>query len=117
MILGAVGLFYVVMWITNTSIAELNAHGWLLEPQEQTLSHSFAFSDLTDVNWLVILGQTGKVATILVISVVALLLNASGLELVVRKDILFDFTGRISSLPLQVDHDQWHVRWRPWSYA
>ncbi len=87
MILGAVGLFYVVMWITNTSIAELNAHGWLLEPPEQTLSHSFAFSDLTDVNWLVILGQAGKVATLLVISVVELLLNASGLELVVRKDI------------------------------
>jgi SulP family sulfate permease len=87
MILGFLLLFYVVTWITNTSMAELSAHGWLLEPPEQGLSQSFASFDLAQVNWHVILGQAGNVATILVISVVALLLNASSIELVVGDDI------------------------------
>ena len=87
MILGAVGLFYFIMWITNTSIAELNAQGWLFKPPNQRLSPSIGFSDLTKVNWFVVVGQIGNMATLLVISVVALLLNATGLELVVRQDI------------------------------
>ena len=87
MIIGAVSLFYVATWLTNTSTADLTAQGWLLESPEQTFSYSFSFSDLAGVNWFVILGQTGKVTTLLVISVVSLLLNASGLELVVRQDI------------------------------
>lgn len=87
MVLGAVALFYAVTWITNTSIAELSAQGWLLESPEQAFSQSFTFSDLTQVNWFVIFGQIGNVATLLVISVVGLLLNAGGLELVVRQDI------------------------------
>jgi SulP family sulfate permease len=88
MVLGAMGLFYVVLWFTNTSMAEVSAQGWLLGPfPEQALWQPFTFSDLAQVNWFVILGQIGNMATILVVSVVALLLNASGLELVVRQDI------------------------------
>jgi ATP-dependent DNA helicase RecG len=46
------------------------------------------------------------------------LLSGITVELSVYDDRLeVIFTGRISSLPLQVDYDQWHVRWRCWSYA
>lgn len=87
MIFGAVTLFYGVAWLTNTSLAALSAQGWLLDLPAQPLSQSMAFTDLTQVNWPVILAHTGNLVTILVISVVSLLLNASGLELVVRQDI------------------------------
>ncbi|UCC87923.1 MAG: SLC26A/SulP transporter family protein [Anaerolineales bacterium] len=88
LVLGAMGLFYVVVWLTNTPLAEVSARGWLLGPfPEQAQWRPFIFSNLAQVNWWVIWGQVGNVATILVVSVVALLLNASGLELVVRRDI------------------------------
>jgi len=87
MILAGLGLFYMVVWLSGASLAELGAQGWLLDSTEQSHSYAFALSDLTRVNWLVVFGQMGDIAVLILISVVALLLNASGLELVARKDI------------------------------
>ena len=42
---------------------------------------------LAQVHWPAIVGQLGSVGTILIISVVSLLLNASGVELVARRDV------------------------------
>ena len=87
MLLGAVVLFYGVAWLTNASVATLSAQGWLLDPPQEELAQSFAFSDLAQVNWRVIIGQGWNIAAILVISVVALLLNASSIELSVGEDV------------------------------
>lgn len=87
MILTAVGIFYFVMWFNNISIAELHAQGWLLNSPEKSISHSLSYLDFNRVEWSAILEQSVNVATLIFISVVALLLNASGLELVMNRDI------------------------------
>jgi SulP family sulfate permease len=88
MLVLAIGLFYAGLWLTGTSVAEAGARGLLLGPFPQgALWPPLTLAALSLVNWPVILGQLDKVATILIISVVALLLNASGLELAVRQDM------------------------------
>ncbi len=88
MILAAMGLFYLIMWLTNSSVAEASAQGWLMGPfPAGRLWQPFTFSDLAQVHWSVLFEQIGNLAAILIISVVALLINASGIELTVEQDI------------------------------
>lgn len=88
MILGAVGLFYAVMWFTGTPFAQVSANGWLLGPfPEESLWQPLTFADLAHVNWPIVLGQLSNIAAIFFISIIALLLNATGLELIVKQDI------------------------------
>lgn len=88
MILGAVGLFYAVMWLTNTPFAEVSANGWLLGPfPKESLWQPLTFADLALVNWSILFGQLYNIAAVFFISIIALLLNASGLELIVKQDM------------------------------
>src|SRR5205085_6082885 len=78
-----------VGWIGNMSPAQLSAQGWLLGPFSGAGLWQFPLSvdRLAQTNWSTIAGQAGNIAPILVISVIGLLLNASGLELIVKRDI------------------------------
>jgi SulP family sulfate permease len=88
MLLGAMALFYLVVWWAGLSMAEAGARGWLLGPfPEGALWRPLTPAALGKVHWPAILGQLGNVGTILIISVVSLLLNASGLELLARRDV------------------------------
>jgi sulfate permease, SulP family len=88
-IAGAVVLFYAMSWLTGNSVAELSAQGRLLAPIQTGALWQFPLSAsrLAEVDWSVIASHIGTVAPILVVSVISLLLNASGLELVVGQDI------------------------------
>jgi sulfate permease, SulP family len=99
LVLGAVLAFYIVLWATNNSIAYMVARGWMLGPFTQgTLWHPILLSDFKLIEWRVILGSAGSIGTILLVSAVALLLNASGLELTVRQDIDLDRELRSAGL-------------------
>ena len=88
MMLAAVVLFYAVLWLTGTSLAEATARGWLLGPfPEGALWQPLTPSALRQVYWPAIAGQAATIATIVLVSVVSLLLNTSALELTVRQDI------------------------------
>jgi len=88
LIVGAIVLFYSVMLVAHTSIAEASAQGWLLGPFSQKgLWQPLTPSALALVNWPVIFGQMDKIGTIAFISAIALLLNTTALELAVRQDI------------------------------
>jgi SulP family sulfate permease len=88
MILGAIILFYAIVWLSGSSVSELSAEGWFLGPfPKESLWQPLNATDLANVNWSVIWGQAANAATILIVSVVALLLNASGLELTTEHDI------------------------------
>jgi SulP family sulfate permease len=88
MIGGAALLFYLFAWIAGASLAGLSSQGWLLGPfSGETLYRPLAAADLSTVYWPAILEQAGNIATILIVSVVALLFNASGIELVFKKDM------------------------------
>jgi SulP family sulfate permease len=88
MVLAAIGLFYLLLLLTNGSMAEISAQGWLLGPFPQAgLWQPLAASALAQVHWSVLFGQIGHVGTILVISGIAALLNTSGLEITTRRPL------------------------------
>ncbi len=88
MLLAAIGLFYILLWLTNRSVAEAGAQGWLLGPfPEGALWQPLTLSALDRIHWPVLFGQVGNIGTVLIISVISFLLNASGLELTARRDI------------------------------
>jgi sulfate permease, SulP family len=99
MVLAAVLGFHIVLWANSTSIAYAVARGWLLGPFPQgALWHPLVLSDLRLIHWPAILGNAGSIGTILLVSAVALLLNASGLELTVRQDVDLDRELRSAGL-------------------
>lgn len=88
MLLGAIALFYFILWMADITVAEASAKGWLLGPfPEGALWQPLTFSDIARVNWPILFGQAGNIASILIISVVSLLLYATGLELTFEQDI------------------------------
>jgi SulP family sulfate permease len=89
MFFGGIGLFYAITWILKAPIAEVNAQGWLLGPFPSGGLWRFPLtpSSLSQVDWKAISGNADNLAPILIVGVISLLLNASGLELIVKKDI------------------------------
>lgn len=84
----ATALFYGYLFLSHTSIADASARGWLLGPFPGVgLYQPLTPGDLGHVDWQAILGQADKIATVLVLSVIALLLNTSALEVTFRQDI------------------------------
>ena len=69
-------------------MAEASARGWLLGPfPAGSFYQPLTPAMLAQVDWRAVLGQADKMATILVLSVIALLLNTSALEVTARQDI------------------------------
>jgi SulP family sulfate permease len=88
MVLGGTALFHAVMWLAGRSLAEVSAQGWLLGPfGEGGLWRHWSRDDLAQVQWGALLSQAASLATIPVLSAVALLLNATGLEIAVQRDV------------------------------
>ena len=88
MLVLSIGLFYIVLAITGTSTTEVAASGWLLGPFDQaTLLQPIKLSSLHQVNWAAIATQIDKIGAIILLSLISLLLNASGLEIASREDI------------------------------
>ncbi len=80
--------FYGYLLFAHVSVADASARGWLLGNfPSGGLFRPMTPALFAEVNWSAILGQADKIATILVLSVVALLLNASALEVTFRQDI------------------------------
>lgn len=88
MVLGGMLLFYLIAGLMGFRVEDLSASGWLVGPFPQgNLLPSIPIRDLSVVNWQVVGSQVINIATILIVSVLALLLNASGLEVLSKEDI------------------------------
>jgi SulP family sulfate permease len=86
--IGAIVLFYLVLLVTGTSIDDAVGRGLLLgEVSGEATWQPLVPRNLLGANWTAILGQSGNIAIILILSVVGLLLNASGIELAFRQDV------------------------------
>jgi SulP family sulfate permease len=86
----AIGVFYVLLGLTNTSIAKATEQGWLLSVLPSTqgrLWQPLDLSDLARVNWLVIGHQIGSLLVIPIISLIAILLNLTGIELATGQNV------------------------------
>jgi SulP family sulfate permease len=84
----ATALFYGYLWLAGISVSEAASRGWLLGPfPSGGLYQPLSLSSLGLIHWDAILQNIDKIATILVLSIIALLLNASALEVTVKKDV------------------------------
>lgn len=82
------GCFYLVLWLSQTSTASARAAGLLLEKfPEGGLWQPLHWSMMQQIDWSLISAQSGSMATVVLLSVITLLLNVSGLELASEKDI------------------------------
>ena len=85
-------LFYVFSWAMNLSPDQLRTDGWLLDSSLSMGSWEFALSAniLSEVDWAVLFEQLPALIPIAIITVVGLLLNSSGMELIIKKEIDFN---------------------------
>jgi SulP family sulfate permease len=80
--------FYLIFFACDIPLSEARAQGWLIGPfQKGEFRHPLSLASLAQIDWSLILPQIGRIGTIPIICCISLLLNASGLELVVREDI------------------------------
>jgi sulfate permease, SulP family len=87
-VFASFGLFYLVALAAGQSISELKADGWLLGPFPGTgLWEPWAIEGLNDVDWSAIAEQLPNMATVALVGAVALLLNTSGIELAVDREL------------------------------
>jgi SulP family sulfate permease len=88
MLVGAVVIFYLAVWLSGLSMAEVREMGWLLGPFPQgALWRPLSLSLFTQVDWSVVADQASNIAAAAVLGMVGLLLNTSALELIAKKDI------------------------------
>jgi sulfate permease, SulP family len=87
-IIAATALFYSYLLISGIPVIEASSRGWLLGPfPAGGLYQPLTLSAFGSIDWGVILQNIDKIATILVLSIISLLLNASALEVTVKQDI------------------------------
>jgi SulP family sulfate permease len=87
----AVGLFYLTLFLTHTSLSEASEQGWLLGPFPQgNLWQPITFTAFTQANWTVVFEQINSMITVMLITALSLLLVSSGLELETKREIDLD---------------------------
>ncbi|MBN1883093.1 MAG: SLC26A/SulP transporter family protein [Deltaproteobacteria bacterium] len=88
LIVGGVAVFYAALALTGTSIEEARSLRLLLGsmPGEGLWKLPTA-SFFRDVHWQVVLSQAGSIVAVLLVSVISLLFNTTGLELILKKDV------------------------------
>ncbi len=87
-LVGSTLAFYSILWLTQTPLSSAQNLGLLFgDFPEGGLWRPLHWSMLSQVKWTLIFGQVDKIATVILLSVIALLLNVSGIELAARQDI------------------------------
>jgi len=94
-----VAVFYVVLGIAGVSAGQARGGGWLFGPfPEGGLWGPYVLDAVRTADWGAMLGQAGTVGSILLVSLLALLLNASGLEIAIRRDVDLNRELRVAGL-------------------
>ena len=105
-IAGATILFYAVAWLAYLPVEYLQAEGWLLGtmPCGNLWQYPFQGYFLAQVNWTVLWQHLPTLLPLPLISIMAMLLNTGGIELVIKKEV----TSRVNLL-LQGSATSWEV--------
>ncbi|MEP1444307.1 MAG: SulP family inorganic anion transporter [Hyphomicrobiales bacterium] len=83
------GIFYAVLFLTDTTMSEAASQHWL----PPTPSADAAFfppivpSDFALVDWTTIAQQAGAISALVFLSIIMLLLDVSGIEVVLNRDL------------------------------
>lgn len=98
-IAAALVLFNLVVWLSGMPHAALRANHWLMAlPSGHALWPPLPLADLAMVDWQAIAGQTLSLATVPVLTIIAMLMNATGIELDARRDLDLDRELRAAGL-------------------
>lgn len=88
MILGIIVVFYLISALLGVTPGELSDAGWLVGPfPTGRLWQPITTTELAAVDWSALWPQLPNLVSAVVISAIALLLNATGLELARNRDI------------------------------
>ena len=88
LIVGATGLFHLVLLATGTSQQSAISEGWLLEPfGDGGLWQPVSIEAIAMIDWSGLAGEATGIGTILVIAVISVLLNLTALESAFGHDI------------------------------
>lgn len=99
MLFGAIAFFYLVISLTGTSIVEARSAGLLLGPfPKEALWAPVTFKTFASADMHAIWSALPDIGTIILVSVVALLLYASGMELIIARDLDLDRELRSAGL-------------------
>lgn len=97
--LAAIGIFYAYLFALGSSVQEASQLGLLMGPfPEGNLWSLPPLYKLVEVDWGVVIKQAGQILSLVVISTISLLLNAGGLELVMRQEVDFNHELRVSGV-------------------
>ena len=99
MIVAIIAGFYLIAALWGLSPAELSEGGWLLGPfPEGNLWQPVSLAELAAVEWQAIWPQLPNLVSAVVISAIAMLLNATGLELAFNRDIDLNREMRVAGV-------------------
>jgi len=89
--LVAIGLFYLWMVISGTSVTEAEKQGLLLGSFSQDTSWSPSLiTNLLIADWSVILESSLQIGSVLIVSILAMLFITSGIETTIHRDVDLD---------------------------
>lgn len=81
-VLGGTGIFYLVAWLSSSTLEQWRSAGYLLGPfPEANLLRGLAPGDLVLVDWQLVIAQAPTILTIAGLTLMAVLLNSSAIEL------------------------------------
>jgi SulP family sulfate permease len=88
LLLGGLAVFFVLLLVGGISVEAAMERGLLLgEMGNAAAWQPLPLGELRQADWGVLLGQAGNIGTIVLLAAINLLLNVSGLELALRKDL------------------------------
>lgn len=95
-LLGAIVLFYVAVWLFGVPMVQVRASGWLVNPLPPgSLAQTPWLASLPQVDWSLVLDQSGNIFTLVVVNAVAALLNIAGMEVALHQSADVDRELRV----------------------
>jgi sulfate permease, SulP family len=99
LLIGSLIVFFVMLLVGGFSIEEAIQRGLLLGHMgQETTWQPLPLGDLTQAHWIAVLRQGSNIGTVLLLASINLLLNVSGVELALRKDIDLNHELRIAGI-------------------
>ncbi len=99
-LVASVAVFWLVASLTGTSAAELHAAGYLLPapPPDQAWSPVAHLGAFARADWAMVLRELPQVMILWLVGMIALLVIASGVEMVTRSDIDLDQELKVAGI-------------------
>jgi len=95
--LGSITVFFVIVQVAS-SVSAIEEGGWLLGPFPDGGTVSFVFGDLADTDWSVIADTIPQLGVVVILSLLGVLLNISGIQSLLRQRV--DLDGELRAVGL-----------------